>query len=398
MKRIVIANFYPVWPPLGGGQRRIFFLARELSKAFDVEIIVPERQGSYKTIQFGRGLREIRVPVEGSFRSLEGRLDKRVQMAADLAYTLHWRECRLYQEVLAQRLQGASAAITAHPYSAYAILDARESHRVPMIHDSQNMEINQKRSVLAAPDDLEEIRRVEATAIEESALTIACSRDDAEGFVGEYGADPLKIRIVENGVDTVGVPDLAMNGRGDIRKRLDLVDRFVAVFGGSYHHPNFQAIDAIIQLARNLPEMVFLILGTVCRYKGLEGDKPPNIICLGAVDENVKWLAFAISDVGLNPMTEGSGTNIKMLEYAAAGLVVLSTPVGAREVPLRAGVDFIQSELEDMERTLGELQSGDPSVRHGIGSRARRTIAELADWAVIGRRYVACLREVAGGH
>ena len=50
------------------------------------------------------------------------------------------------------------------------------------------------------------------------------------------------------------------------------------------------------------------------------------------MDENTKWLLFNIGDFGLNPMEQGSGSNIKIFEYAAAGLVIVSTPFGVRGV------------------------------------------------------------------
>ena len=76
--------------------------------------------------------------------------------------------------------------------------------------------------------------------------------------------------------------------------------------------------------------VVFVILGTVCHYERLSAALPANVVVLGAVEESAKWMAFAAADIGLNPMEHGSGTNIKLLEYAAAGLVVVSTRFGAR--------------------------------------------------------------------
>ncbi len=46
---------------------------------------------------------------------------------------------------------------------------------------------------------------------------------------------------------------------------------------------------------------------------------------------------FRAADVGLNPMLRGSGTNLKMLDYAAHGALVLSTEVGARGLGFVAG-------------------------------------------------------------
>ena len=45
-------------------------------------------------------------------------------------------------------------------------------------------------------------------------------------------------------------------------------------------------------------------------------------------------LPIVILDLAINPVTTGSGTNLKMLDYMAAGVPVLSTPHGARGLGL----------------------------------------------------------------
>lgn len=393
MKRVVIANFYPVWPPVGGGQRRIFYLARELSKEFEVEIVVPERSGNGGTVEFSRSYRECRVPVEGAFRRSETKLDKKVQMAADLSYAKYWKECIRYQEVLTNRLASADVAITAHPYSIHAIHAALRGRDIPVIFDSQNVEARQKLSVLKDfPGELDVIRAIERTALEQSDLTLACSEADAQAFGEDYGIDPASVAIVENGVDAVGVPNVKTEVLQQIRTRLGLGGRLSAVFGGSYHHPNFRAVERILDVAPQVPDMVFVILGSVCNHPMLENLWAENIRCLGQVDESVKWMAFAAADIGFNPMELGSGTNIKMFEYAAAGLPALSTSFGARGVPLQAGTEYLASEIDALPSVLGALSIADRERLAEIGQRARRKVTDVADWTAIGRRYCDAVR------
>lgn len=393
MKRVVIANFYPVWPAVGGGQRRIFFLARELSKEFDVEIVAPERSGMNRTVTFSRSFRETRVVADARFRTLETRLDSEVQMAADLAYTKYWDECRQYQDVLAARLAKADVAITAHPYSIGAILQARGGRDLPVIFDSQNVEFQQKTSVLKDfPDHLDAIRKIERLALEASDLTMACSVADARAFGEEYGVDPERIVIIENGVDALGVPPVPAEVVSQLRARLGVADRLVAIFGGSYHHPNFRAVERILATAERTPDVIYVILGSVCNHPMLQDVKAQNVRCLGLVEESTKWMAFTMADIGLNPMELGSGTNIKMFEYAAAGLPAMSTEFGARGIPLEAGTEYLAVEIDEMARVLGELGVADRPRLAEIGRRARTTVTETADWSAIGRRYRDAVR------
>ena len=51
---------------------------------------------------------------------------------------------------------------------------------------------------------------------------------------------------------------------------------------------------------------------------------------------------FAASDAGLNLVTRGSGSNVKLFEYLAARLPVISTVFGVRGTELTAGADWIR--------------------------------------------------------
>lgn len=389
MKKVVIANFYPVWPPIGGGQRRIFFLARELSKQFEVDIVVPERQGFSKILQFSPTLRQTHVAVEIRFRTLEQRVENEVRMAADVAYAMHWEECHLYQQVLAERVACADAVVTAHPYSIRAILKARADRSIPVVFDSQNVEGRGKASVLEGFDPyLDEVRAIERAALERADCVFACSESDAVAFSEDYGMDAKEITIIENGVDALGVPIVASEIRDRLRAELGLSDRLAAVFGGSFHHPNFLAAQRIVDMAQATPHMAFIFLGSVCNHDVLKLTMADNIICLGEVDESTKWMMFNAADVGLNPMELGSGSNIKMFEYAAAGLPALSSRFGARGIPLEPDHEFLLAEVEDMAPLLGALDFSSRDRLRTIGARAQKRVIAVADWSVIGKRYI----------
>lgn len=389
MKKVVIANFYPVWPPIGGGQRRIFFLARELSKEFEVDIVVPERQGFSKTLQFSPTLCQTHVAVEDRFRILEQRIDNDVRMAADVAYAMHWEECHHYQEVLADRVAFADAVVTAHPYSIRAILKARGVRSIPVFFDSQNVEGRGKASVLNGFDAyLDEVRAIERSALERADCIFACSDTDATAFAEDYGTDAKLITIIENGVDAVGVPIVPADIRDRLRADLGLSDRLAAVFGGSYHYPNFRAAQRIVDVAQSTPQIAFIFLGSVCNHDVLKYTKADNIICLGEVDESTKWMMFSSADIGLNPMELGSGTNIKMFEYAAAGLPSISTRFGVRGIALQPGQEFLLAEVQEMAPLLGGLNLLSRDRLRKIGARAQKKVAAVADWSVIGRRYL----------
>jgi glycosyltransferase involved in cell wall biosynthesis len=398
-KKVVIANFYPVWPVMTGGQRRIFFLARELAKVFDVEIVVPTADAVDKKHVFGATFAEIRVAKEDAFRALEMRVSETAPMTADVAYAMHWDACRRYQDVLTQRLADADIAVTSHPYSIHALLAGRGCRTIPVVYDAHNVEVDQKAAVLKdRPALLTAVREAERLAVQQSALTVACSADDADTLAREYDLDRSAIRIVENGVDAAGVPVVSTESRQRVRAKLGIDGDLVAVFGGAYHYPNFRAVEHIAELARQLPHVAFVIVGSICRHVGLQRSLAANVVLLGEVDESTKWLAYQISDVALNPMADGSGTNIKMFEYAAAGLCVLTSPFGMRGVDVALAQHFIVREIADFGPALQVFSNAERGSLETMGRTGRAGAAAAADWSGIGRRYAGLLQTLLDEH
>src|SRR4029077_19852371 len=55
-----------------------------------------------------------------------------------------------------------------------------------------------------------------------------------------------------------------------------------------------------------------------------------NAGLLGVVDDETLAALLATADVALNPMLSGAGSNLKLATYLAAGVPVITTPLGAR--------------------------------------------------------------------
>jgi glycosyltransferase involved in cell wall biosynthesis len=389
MAKIVITNFYPIFPIVHGGQRRIYFLARELSRDHSVTLVTLDRGKQVKYFELDRNLTEIQVPAGQLYLDSERALIGSNHMLSDAAYATNWSQCRLYQGILRDQIRGSALVISEHPYSFYAIKEAkRRSSTAPILYNAQNVEVIQKAEALANRKELVPVvRSVESSIVAESAAIITCTEADRSKFISEYGIPASKITIIENGVDTSAVPLVSVERRAEFRQRLGLTNRFTAIFGGSLHFPNLAAVDAILEMAGKLPQITFIILGTICVCPALQGTLPPNVLALGYVPESDKWLAHLVSDIALNPMTLGSGSNIKMFEYAAAGLPTLSTEFGARGTGMQRDVHYCEAPLRDFVAQLGHFADGGRGKLPPIGTAAGEFSRKVADWRIIGNRY-----------
>jgi glycosyltransferase involved in cell wall biosynthesis len=142
----------------------------------------------------------------------------------------------------------------------------------------------------------------------------------------------------------------------------------------------------MLELAAARPEWRFLLAGSA----GLAfraRTPPPNLGLLGVVDDVLKDTLLGVVDAALNPMTSGSGTNLKVLDYLAAGAPVITTEFGARGLDLtEAHVAF--SGPADFAAALDALRVEPEAALARRIEAARRLVVDRFDWRVIAGKLV----------
>jgi glycosyltransferase involved in cell wall biosynthesis len=156
----------------------------------------------------------------------------------------------------------------------------------------------------------------------------------------------------------------------------------LAVFIASWHEPNVVGARALLRLAERAPAAGLLIIGSVGMALAAE-PQPDNVAITGTVSAGFKQSVLAVADVALNPVTTGSGTNLKMLEYFAAGTPVVSTAFGARGLGVRAGEHYIQAEPAEMDDALARLRAREGVPLDRLVAAARAHVETRLSWRVI---------------
>ena len=165
-------------------------------------------------------------------------------------------------------------------------------------------------------------RRVIAT----SDLVLTCTDTDARRFEELYA--PLTTAVVPNGFDDK-LLSLDRDGRrATARAELGVKEdeRIVLFIGGGADHNRTAAAFLEREVAPRLDEGTRLVVAGKAAAAVSGDDK--RTLALGFVDDLESLLAAA--DVAVNPVAYGSGSNLKVAEYLAAGLPVVNTPIGAR--------------------------------------------------------------------
>ena len=390
--RITVAVPYAVYPPQSGGQERLFHLWRGVATSFDVDLVTLGHPGTRAlAAEIAPGLRETRVPRTERFAAEERRLARATPHAppAELAPAVLLQHVPDYAAFLGRSVAGASLAVASHPYCMPALRACRGD--VPLVYEAHNVEAALKAQTL--PTELARVaRELEAEACAAARLVVACSAEDAADLVRLYGVDPGRVHVAPNGVDTAAVTPVDRATWAASRRALGIHDTRIALFVGSRHPPNVEAAEVIVGLAESLADVTFLLVGNHCEV--LAGrPRPRNVALMGRVDEATLSAVLGVADVALNPMRTGSGTNVKIATYLAAGVPVVTTPLGARGYALVDGQHAVVCAPEEFGGRLGALLADDAQATR-LRIEGRRLAESAYDWGAVAAGVVGMLERV----
>ena len=386
--QVVVALNFPVWPPRGGGQSRVYYLYREVAKFADVTLVTQvDCLEQAASLQLMPGLKEIRVVKSNEQIEYEQALQSELGASvSDIAAIEGYRKSSEYLYALRDASQNADLVIASHPYLYYAV---RDVYRGPIWYEAHNVELDMKEAVLQqseaslAQNYLEQVRRVEHACCHDSERILVCSEADSNRLSELYQTSTEKCLVVANGValDKTTYTDSACRQRH--KRRIGLDGRFITLFMGSWHGPNIEAVEWIKKVAPVSPGIDFMVLGSVCAHPVCE-QVPANVYCLGTVSDEEKNIWLGTADLALNPMTSGSGTNLKMLDYAAAGLPILSTEFGNRGLGFVDGKQVLIAPLEGFIEKI-ELADENPGMLGDMANDAYALVKKKFGWNAIAR-------------
>ncbi|MDE7311937.1 MAG: glycosyltransferase [Eubacterium sp.] len=378
IKKITVASTFPIYPPQGGGQARIFHLYKNLAFDTEVEIIsfTNTDQKRYEGY-ISKNLKEIRIPKTKKHQEAEWELEKRAKIpVSDIGMIHLFSQTPEYEEKLKESINSSELIIISHPYLYYAI--KKYLNGKPFIYEAQDVEAVIKDQMLPnsriKKELMQDIFQIEKECCEKSVFIMTCSKEDQQLLNQKYGISTDKMIEVPNGVDCDEIPFTSVPERIKNKKDMGLLGEKLGIFMGSWHQPNLEACEAIFQIALECPDTKFLLMGSQCEY--FRNRKlPKNVGLLGLVSKEVKNKVFGAVDFALNPMASGSGTNLKMFEYMAAGIPVITTEFGTR------GIDdkryFTICEVRDMSKEIMNLSL---SQKEEQIKNARSCVIKKFDW------------------
>jgi glycosyltransferase involved in cell wall biosynthesis len=383
--KVCVLDMQPVTPVIGGGRQRLLGLYHNLGE--DVETVYV---GTYdwpgepfRDHHLTPTLREICVPLSEAHHRVVQETARRMNGRGmiDLEFCDQVYLSPEYLAVARREMRDADIVIFSHPWCYPPLASDLKTHQL-VVYDAHNVE-----SVLRVSlhDDLPAVEPILRRVVEveyklccDADIVLACSHEDREVFARVYGIDHVKIRVVPNGIFVLDQSPLPLEQKEEVRNRLVPGAQALAVFLGSDYAPNNEAADFIIsKLAQVFPRITFAILGSCCQT--LYGKFPDNVRVVGIVDDETKRNWMQAADIALNPLSRGSGTSIKMFDFMAAGLPVITTEIGGRGIVSTGKTPFVITLIERFPEAIERLM-GSPDERTAVGCAARDTVEKFYAW------------------
>ncbi|MGG5811563.1 glycosyltransferase [Falsiroseomonas sp. CW058] len=380
--RFCVLDMQVIDPPTGGGRQRLLGLFGALGGPTSYVGTWDWRGRPERRQMLTATLEEHLVPLSPAQFDAVDRESAGIAGGTVIDITFHRLGTLSPDYVAAARAAAAAADVVvfSHPWCWPLVADALRPEQL-LVYDAHNVEGLLRVGLLddggRGTDLAREVVRLELAMCRAADLVLACSVEDAEGFAALYGIDAAKIRIAANGAFADAVAPAPAGERDALRAQLGL-DGTTAFFIGSDYGPNADAARFIAdRLAPALPAMRFVVAGGVGASLGGR-NLPANVTVTGTIEEAAKrdWLRAA--DIAVNPMFGGSGTNVKMLDYFAAGLPVVTTATGARGLRGAAGAMRLAESLGFAAALRG--LAADAPLREAMSAAARRAVERHYAW------------------
>ena len=397
-QKMVLALTFPVYPPRGGGQSRVFHLYRNLANRFDIEIVsFCSRDAPPFCQEIAPGLKETRIPKSATHQDAENKYSKSVDWApvTDIVIGKTYRLTPAYVEALSHACKDADIIVASHPYLIEALTEAAPDSSSLWL-EAHNVEYELKRQILphkeSAQPLLELVREAESRCWTQAEVVFACTREDLKTLESLYGPTGALTLEVPNGVSLEDVMYAGPRSRAELKRRIGAQGKRLAIFMGSWHGPNLEAVERIFDFASAFAGVSFLIVGSAASaFK--KRAVPENVIMAGVVDDDEKSVLLGAADVALNPMVSGSGSNLKMLDYFAAGVPVVSTPFGARGMDAKAGVHYVAADMNSFILELAIFLTN-PAKYKEMTVEARKLAESTYSWGIIAESFYERIRSV----
>ncbi|MDD1700439.1 MAG: glycosyltransferase family 4 protein [Methanoregula sp.] len=395
MKKILVVNDFTIFPIVHGGKVRIFNIYQNISSNFQIIYVCLGENPKIQNKIISENFHEISVPKTFFYKIIIFITNLMMRSSVDDFGALFFASSNLQlKKVIRKELAECDIVIFCHPYMYPAVAPYIRNQLV--IYEALNVEYALKKSILSngylKNILLDRLRMTGQALLKRCDLCFAMSEDDKQLFTQVYDVDTSKIKVAPNGVDLEYYTEIY---KSRLIKKEQIISAPLILFLGSGHPPNVESAKQIIRnIAPKLPNVYFLIAGSVC-WTIRNENHGKNVGFAYLITDEEKRELFRVTNVAINPMMSGSGTNLKMLDYMAAGLPVVSTAVGARGINLKNGIHAIICDIDAFPEKISDVIN-DKNLSEFLSSNGRDLVKAHYVWKEIAELMVNEIKNATG--
>jgi glycosyltransferase involved in cell wall biosynthesis len=388
---IVIVSRGDLFPTDHGAAVKIVETARGLSRQGRTVGLVTEARDHWWRFEDGEAVR-VALPARVRWLGKPLPLAKLVHYTKDIPESnaflylplsdrsFFWRTLHVAGAVRAGVLQAEFPAYAAPCIEAGVVLG------LPTVLVEHNVEYDRLREQVPelTEDQYQRFRDIEIDLANRCDAVI-CVSDNDRRRLAEDGVHPGLLHTIPHGIDLAAF-DAAE--AAPVRERFGIpADRLLLAYHGTFAYPPNR--DALRMLAEQvLPGLERL--GVEAHVLAVGAEPPtslhPRVHCTGSVEAVAPYLKAA--DAAAVALREGGGTRMKIIDYFAAGLPVVSTGKGIEGIPACEGREaLIRDDWPGFCAALADVL-GDRELRDRL-TAGGRSLAENLDWTNIAARYLA---------
>ena len=356
-QKITGANHYDILQTFHGGSLSLRGEYKALSEWFDITLLTfhDDLDIYYDKVWMNEHYCVVPIAKPDALKEIENdfcheaALDKINVYDSSIAVTRYYAGVTKFVSAVQNIAADSAVLIAEHPYT-YRLL----SHAMPdksIWYRAHNVEYDFKSMVWQNCENhgilLDELYDLERECCDGCELVLTVTQADADRFHSLYNVPKSKLLNISVGMD---ISRFVLPSA-----RESFSDNFeaTALYLSSYSEGAVEAAKRVVDLARRTPMIMYYIVGDVCHSIKPE-NAPINLILAGKVSEEKKEEYLTCTDFALNLIEDGSGMNVKMLEYFAYGLPTITSQFGIRGI---SAVDKTHCIITSAESLMDDVLS-----------------------------------------
>jgi glycosyltransferase involved in cell wall biosynthesis len=376
----------PVIPPDYGGAVRVFNVAQTLSQN-GVEVVLVSPRPEY-AIEFDS-------KIEFNFFEPQNlNVLQKIPMIKKLKYFLHFfcfrKQFNLLKAIIqSNRDRNISLILQSeYIYSIAPLYLLKKSFHLPLVITEHNVESKLSLEISHNRIYYHILKAIECFYLHRCDYVVCVSNTDKMVLNSDYAIPSEKLLVVPNATNLPVYAEPDPMSLEKLKSKYGIsADKHIILFMGTMEYtPNLNAMNTIESVicpyvCSHVSNAIFLIVG-----KGVQPKTTKSIIFTGRVDDVAPYLRVA--DLAIAPLTEGSGTRLKILEYMAYGKPVVSTSKGAEGLDVIDNKNIIIADDWVLFSEAIVALISDKNKRDEIGRNARLLVEEKYTWEKCCETYI----------